>query len=188
MIVKNKTEVRKGSLLLAEPFMADEFFKRTAIFLCNHDREGSFGYIINKPLPLGVNEVIAGFPSFDAKVHYGGPMDPNSFNYLHCIETLEESVEVAKGIYWSGNYEQLQEMVQAGKVQEDEILFILGYAGWSPGQIEEEMKEGSWIVHNELSRAMLFGKSKDNLWKEVLTGMGGEFAIMANYPEDPQLN
>lgn len=188
MIVKNQKEVKKGSLLIAEPFMADEFFKRSVIFLCNHDKEGSFGYIINKSLNLKVNDVVAGFPIFDAEVYYGGPVDGHTFNFIHTIPTLEEAVEVKEGIYWSGNYEQLKEMIQLGKVSNNQIKFILGYAGWSPGQIEEEMNEGSWIVNNQFKNMQLFNDPDQQLWRNVLHEMGGEYALMASYPEDPQLN
>ena len=188
MIVKNQVDINKGSLLLAEPFMDDEFFKRTAILLCNHNNEGSFGYIINKPLKLKVNEVVNNFPPFEAYVNYGGPMDAHTFNYIHTIKNLEESMEICNGIYWSGNYDHLKDLIKFGKVNSSEIMFLLGYAGWSYGQIKEEQKEGTWIVNNEVKKEKIFESNKHDLWKNVLNEMGGEFAIMASYPEDPQLN
>lgn len=188
MIVKNDKEIKKGSLLIAEPFMADEYFKRSVILLCNHDQEGSFGYVINKPLNMKVNDVVAGFPEFDAEVYYGGPVDGHTFNFIHTIKQLEESTEIAEGIYWSGNYDQLKELIEFGKVENNQIKLILGYAGWSPGQIHEELKEGSWIIQNGYDKTKLFNHHNQDLWKNVLNEMGGEFALMASYPEDPQLN
>ncbi len=187
MLLQKKINIQKGVFLLSDPFLQDEYFGRSVILLCNHKIKGSFGYIINKPLTININEAVAGFPKFDAKVYYGGPVESNTLHYLHTIEELEEKVEIEKGIYWSGNYDHLKELIQLGKVEPNQIKFLLGYAGWNVGQIEEEMEEDSWIVA-ESNPDYIFNHRESSLWKDVLINMGGEFEKIAHYPLSPLLN
>lgn len=184
-------KLQKGSLLLAEPFMNDPNFKRTVVLLTEYsEEEGSVGFVLSRPLPMRLNEVLEGMGSFNARLNYGGPVQNDTLHYVHTMgDILEGSHEVQDGIYWGGNFEALKAMIQAGTVKKEEILFFLGYSGWSAGQLEDEMSEKSWIVFNELNDKMLFSNSRpEELWKQVLKTMGGDYAQMVNYPEDPRLN
>ena len=79
----NKLNVSKGRLLLAEPFMEDTYFKRSVVFLTEHNEEGAFGFILNKPLEITVNDVLKDFPDFFAPVFMGGPVQSDSLFYIH---------------------------------------------------------------------------------------------------------
>ncbi len=182
-------EIKAGQLLLSEPFMFDENFKRTVVLVCEHNEEdGTVGLILNKPVNLRLNDVVEGFPPFKGKVFLGGPIGTDTLQFLHSLgNKIEDSLQLAKGLYWGGNFEQMKLMMSAGEIQPDEIRFYLGYSGWSPNQLMEEMKVNSWIV-SPAKRQYIFQSDFNQLWKEVMLGMGGVYSTMASYPENPMLN
>jgi putative transcriptional regulator len=179
--------IQKGKLLLSDPFLDDEYFTRSVIQLCNHNIEGSFGFMINKPLEVKVHQAIVGFPKIDANLYYGGPVDSSVLNYLHNYDDIEDSFEVAEGIYWNGDYDVVKDRIKSGEMDINRIRFFLGYTGWSVGQIAEEMEDKTWVLADP-SPEFLFDPNHQDLWTNILTSMGGEFAQMARYPLDPQLN
>lgn len=185
---KNKG-IYAGQLLLSEPFMFDENFKRTVVLVCEHTEEnGTVGLIINKPINLRLNEIIEGFPPFNGKVFLGGPVGTDMMQFLHCTENkIENSIKLADKVYWGGNFEQLKELMRNGEILPDEVRFYLGYSGWSSGQLADEMKENSWII-SQATHQGLFKTPYHLLWKTTMQEMGGIYSTMANYPENPALN
>ena len=111
-------QVSTGKVLLAEPFMVDPNFRRSAVLLCEHNDEGSIGFIMNKPLQMSIDELIEDFPEFDSEVFFGGPVQTDTIHYVHNLgELLEESVEVSRGVYWGGDFEKLKFLIQSNLVQ-----------------------------------------------------------------------
>jgi putative transcriptional regulator len=182
-------KISKGILLIAEPFMWDPNFKRTVTLICEHNNDhGTFGFVLNRPLEMKLHEAIQGIKKFDARLHYGGPVELDTLHFLHRLgDSIEGTVEVVEGIYWGGNFEQLKYLINSGTVSPSDFRFFLGYSGWSAGQLEEEMKQYSWIIHQAESRHV-FSVNSSQLWKTTLREKGGEYAQMANYPEDPSFN
>ena len=185
-IGKGKPE--KGKLLLSEPFMFDSNFKRTVILLTEHNEEGTVGFILNRKIKMTIHDSIEDFPEFDASVYLGGPVQPDTLHYIHKAgDLLEDSVELVPGVYWGGNFEVLKILIDKEQVNPSDFRFFIGYSGWSPGQLENELKEKSWIIAPGTIEN-IFDTDADNLWKDVLEDMGKEYGIMANFPEDPNLN
>lgn len=182
-------DLKKGRLLLAEPFLKDPNFKRSVILLCEHDeKEGSVGFILNNLADLMLDDVIEDLNNFPAELYIGGPVQNDTLHFLHNLgNKLKGSIEIAEGVYWGGNFEDVINMINKGEVTPDNFRFFLGYSGWSPNQLDEEMKENSWMVHPAKS-AHVFKLDADELWKQVLQEMGPDYAMMVNFPEDPILN
>lgn len=180
--------VSKGDLLISQPFMQDDNFGRTVVFICEHSEEGSFGFVINKKAELKFDEVIEVNGPFSKEVFIGGPVEQNTLHFLHKIPHDIEGVDVRGGIYWSGDYEALFSKIDAGTLNEEDVVFFLGYSGWSAGQLEKELEKGSWIVYKNTSKQEIFGADHEQLWQEVLKKMGGKYGVFANYPVDPSLN
>jgi len=179
--------IKKGRLLLAEPYLLDPNFRRGVILLCDHQKDGSFGFILNKPIEMGINELISTFPDFDSEVHFGGPVQTDTIHYLHTKgELLEDSVEVIDGVYWGGDFEQLKGAIKAGQIQPDEIRFFVGYAGWSEGQLEAEKKYLSWMTADG-HIDYIFASNAKALWQEVLQDKGGTYSIIGQM-KPPNLN
>ena len=183
-----RVKAKAGKLLISEPFMQDPYFKRSVILLTEHNENGSFGLIINKPIPMYLNEAIENAPAFDSRLSLGGPVQKETLHYLHRLgDIVPNSTEVMDGVFWGGDFDTIKELIEAGKIQPGDIRLFVGYAGWAEGQLDSEMKSKSWIVA-KAEKKLLFTEKPENLWNSILENMGGSYAYMVNLPEDPRLN
>ena len=183
-----EVKVNKGVILLAEPFLTDPNFRRSVVLLCEHLPEGSLGFILNKPLKMNVDGLIAGFPEFKAEVHFGGPVSTDTIHYIHNLgNLLEDSVEVSRGVYWGGDFEKLKFLIQSELVKPHNIRFFVGYSGWSPGLLSEEMGYGSWVVA-DMHANYIFKSHPASLWKQVMANKGKNFEVIAQMPDNINYN
>jgi putative transcriptional regulator len=180
-------EPAKGKLLLAEPFMLDPNFKRSVVLLCEHDFQGTMGFIINKKTELSLNDVVVDFPDFEAPVYFGGPVQPNTLQFLHRGKPIENSIEILDGIYWGGSFEELKALITGGAINSEDFLFLVGYCGWDEAQLANEMQEKSWVVA-DANEEIVFNENPNSLWNEVMRKLGKKYAVMASFPEDPIVN
>jgi len=176
-----------GRLLIAEPFLNDPNFARSVILLCESGAEGTVGFVLNKPTVLNLGDVLPELYSETLPIFQGGPVHMDTLHILHRIPEILGGVEIASGTYWGGSYEALQRIVYGKDVSPADIRLFIGYSGWSPGQLDNELKEGSWLV-SETDPALLFDTESTELWKRSVQNLGREYSILANMPLDPQLN
>ena len=176
----------QGILLIANPFLKDPNFMRTVIFLCDHQDEGTFGFVLNKKYHKSLDELLPGMEDHKIPVYYGGPVQMETIHFLHQYPVIGGE-QVMKGVYWGGNFEALLDMIRAADVEPDRIRFFIGYSGWSAGQLDDEIKEKSWLTV-EAVRRLIFTVNPLDTWKESLIHLGGEYKMMINFPIDPQLN
>lgn len=179
-----------GSILLSEPFMLDPHFKRTVILLCEHDEQnGSVGFILNKTVNnVKVADALVDFEMVKTPLFYGGPVAHDTLHYLHSYgEIISDSILITEGIYWGGDFEQITDYLKNGTIQPEGIRFFMGYSGWDPGQLMDELKDNSWIISQGKSE-YLYKTAHEALWKKALEDLGGKFSMMKNYPENPMLN
>ena len=180
--------IKKGKVLLAEPFMLDTNFKRAAILLCEHESEGSLGFILNKFLDMKINDLIADFPEIDCPVQYGGPVQTDTVHYIHNVgDLLEDSRLVTKGVYWGGDYEKLKFLISSKLIRPHNIRFFVGYSGWSPSQLKDELQLGSWVTTNMHSN-YLFNMKPKLLWKKAMSEKGNTYSVIAQMPEGVSWN
>lgn len=185
---KNGNIPEKGKLLLSEPFMGDPNFDRSVVLLCEHNEEGSFGFVLNRPASVELSDIIEDVNQFDGTVYVGGPVQHNTLHYIHRFPTLEGSQEIQNGLYWGGDFEQLLNLLDSHQITEDDIRFFVGYSGWGEGQLEEEMEKSSWIVADVNDVNVIFESDGQKMWQTILKNLGGKFSIYSNYPTDPRLN
>jgi len=181
-------EIKNGKVLLAEPFMLDPNFKRSAVLLCEHNEEGSLGFIMNKPLNMQIDELIEDFPEFEAGVFFGGPVQTDTIHYVHNVgDLLEESVPVVDGVYWGGDFEKLKFLIDSQLILPHNIRFFVGYSGWSEGQLMDEMTYGSWVLA-DMDPNYLFKSRPKQLWRQVMYNKGDAYTVIAQMPEAPSWN
>lgn len=186
---KNIEQPQKGDLLLSEPFLPDQHFDRTVILLCEHNEEGSFGFVLNKLSLLKVDEVLQEVEPFKADLFVGGPVQQNTLHFIHDIDELKASGQkIQDGLYWGGSFEMLQKLMQSGELDNQKSRFFVGYSGWSEDQLQEEIDHNTWIIARGVHPSYVFNSPPETLWKNILEKMGGRFKIYANYPSDPNLN
>jgi len=178
-----------GDLLISEPFLQDENFVRSVVLLCEHSEDGSFGLVINKPSILKLNELVEGLAFLDKDVFVGGPVEQNTLHFIYVGEkALEGSIALNEKVWWGGDYETLLEKLKTGLLDPDSVRFFLGYSGWGAEQLAEELTQGTWIISKDNINEQTFEFTPDQLWRNLLKNMGGEFQLIANYPLDPRLN
>jgi putative transcriptional regulator len=121
-------------------------------------------------------------------VFYGGPVQKDTLHFLHQYPALiPGSLEVADGIYWGGDFDMAIQFLREEKINRDNIRFFVGYSGWTGGQLEEELKVNSWLMTPAI-RKLVFHRKMEEVWKDSIKNMGGDYEIMINFPVDPSLN
>lgn len=184
----NKLNLKQGRLLIAEPFMNDPYFKRSVVLLTEHKKEGSLGFILNQPLNITINDTLKDFLLFDAPIFMGGPVQTDSLFYIHTQgEIITESEHIIDNLYWSGNFDQLKEMINSQQIFPHEVMFFIGYSGWDFKQINNEVKNNSWII-SDLNKFSIADFQQQDFWRTALQKMGSQFSMLSNFPEDPSLN
>ncbi len=184
----NKVKPEKGRLLISEPFLPDPNFERTIILLCENNAEGSFGFVLNKPSLANVSDVMDDIKDYNTPAMVGGPVQQDTLHYLHRHKGIEDAVEILDGVFWGGSFERVLFLLETKQLPHKDIRFFLGYSGWSPGQLDEELKQDSWIVSDQATEELIFDTEPEGMWKKTLKIMGGRFSIFSNYPKDPRLN
>lgn len=175
-----------GMLLVANPFMLDPNFRRTVVLLVEHNEEGSLGYVLNRPLELNLHRLIPGLMELPFYVGYGGPVQLDTLHFIHTRASLEGK-EIMKNVYYGGNFEILQSLIENGLIEPNELKFFVGYSGWGSGQLEEEIEEKAWIVWPP-NPSLIFQKDVSRLWEQVLSQRGIIGKVQSRFPLKPWLN
>lgn len=166
----------------------DPNFQRSVVLICEHTPDGSFGLILNRPLGVQLTEVLQLVAHRDHPLLQGGPVQSDTLHFLHTYgDDIPGTVHVADEIYWGGDFEVMKALLESGEISRRDVRFYLGYAGWGTGQLVDEIEQGGWILTEGTGR-FVFEIDPDDLWRTVLRGMGSEYAVLANFPEDPRLN
>ncbi|HLT46956.1 MAG TPA: YqgE/AlgH family protein [Rubricoccaceae bacterium] len=182
------TPLAPGTLLVAEPPMPDPNFRRTVVLLCDHTTEGSFGLVLNRPCEFRLAEVATVPLPFDAALGFGGPVQVDTLHYVHPFgDLVEGALPVSDGVWWGGEFDALLAGIEQGWVDAAEVRFFVGYSGWGPGQLDGEVDEGSWIVL-PATADLVFAAGDDALWRQVLRALGGDYALLSTFPDDPRMN
>jgi len=178
----------KGKILISEPFLPDTFFNRSIVYLTDHTPQGSVGFILNKKLDLNIGSAVVDFEDWNENLNMGGPVAPDTLHYLHNIgELIPKSVPVDGNIFWGGDIDTIRGLIRAGKIEQSQIRFFLGYSGWSAGQLERELKENSWVIA-KVSSDIVLNNRGDDTWKQVLRGFKSKYRIWADFPDSPDMN
>lgn len=186
---EDNLQVSVGDMLLAEPFMLDSNFRRSAIVITEHEHDkGSVGFVINKPIDMQINDLIADFPDFDSRVYFGGPVATDTIHYLHNVgEVLDDSSEIVPGVFWGGNFEKLKFLIRSELIEPKNIRFFVGYSGWSEYQLRGEMQSGSWIK-TDMFANYLWKSDTKSLWTSALEYKGDTFGVIGQMPDQIRYN
>lgn len=188
---ENKIAPKKGRMLIAQPLLPDSIFSRTAVLLCEHNSEETFGLIVNRLTEFRFetdNEQNISSPNTLVKLYDGGPVSPDSMFIVHNQSHLaERDSEILPGLYFGGKYDDFFASIQNGEVDETQFKAFLGYCGWKPGQLDEEIAEGTWFVKDTVQDEVLSYNKKTD-WKKLISSMGDEFEPLSLFPERDYYN
>ncbi|HOX55524.1 MAG TPA: YqgE/AlgH family protein [Candidatus Paceibacterota bacterium] len=179
-----KQKYLKGQLLLDSGQLLGSFFQRTVVLICQHDAEGAFGLVLNRASGSNVGEmIVADLPDTlkSFPLYVGGPVQPSALSFL-LSDTFMADANVMPNLSLGHSVDDLLEMSESFSPTRKLKLFA-GYAGWSPGQLEDEMKRKAWLKH-PASLELVFDTAPEQLWQVILRRKGGLFRILAQAPED----
>jgi len=186
--IKHKnTVLKQGSILIAEPFSSDTYFKRSVILITHIDKDGAFGFVLNKYVDVSLKDIIGKKTEFEANISIGGPVSDNRIDFVHTLgNKIPNSKKIIESIYWGGDFEVLFDLIKNGLIKEHEVNFFIGYAGWGKEQLDNEIKNNYWIVADVDTKTIM--QFDENYWQNTIKRLGSDFKSWLNLPEDPQLN
>lgn len=188
-IETNHVAPRKGRILIAEPFLPGSYFNRAIILLVAHSDKGAVGFVLNKKIDFPVSEIIGNFPDFESEVYIGGPVSTDSIYFIHSLgDQIPGSIHVKDNLYWGGDFDEVKKMIEGGLIEPGQIRFFLGYSGWDSGQLEEELKENSWLVSEIEDNNVMINDSVKSMWLQAVRDLGGKYLLWKHFPENPSLN
>jgi len=180
-----KGKFLRGQLLLDSGQLGGSFFQRTVVLVCKHDAEGAFGLVLNRTIGKTVGDlIIADLPETlkAAPLYLGGPVQPGALSYLHTDSFIPEA-DVLPNLALGHSLDDLLEIGETFSPAKKVRMFA-GFAGWSPGQLESEMKRKSWITY-PASVELVFETPPEQLWQKILRSKGGwKNKLLAQMPED----
>ncbi|HWZ04094.1 MAG TPA: YqgE/AlgH family protein [Mucilaginibacter sp.] len=168
--------------------MPDPIFKRSVILLTEYSEAGAMGFILNHLSEYLLGDVLPEVSYSEIPIYVGGPVSTNTLHFIHCCpEKIEDGIEIGEGIFWGGDFEKVKELISSYQLTEHEIRFFTGYSGWTPKQLDNEIKADSWIVTDK-NAGVIFTDGEENFWRKMVISMGHRYAHIANFPENPELN
>ncbi len=166
-----------GQLLVASPSMADPRFSQTVIYMINHGPNGAMGLVVNRGMGKGrLKALLEGFgiksetASGSVRLHYGGPVGAGRGFVLHSTDYAGPSTKVVDGRIAVSTGRDILNAIAGGEGPR-EIRFILGYAGWGPGQLESEMARDDWLTA-PAEPSLIFSDDLDAVWEKAFKSAG----------------
>lgn len=180
----------RGQLLLDGGKLSGSVFHRSVVLICQHDLEGAFGLILNQPTPRKLGQVMdVDLPESleNHKLFHGGPVQESALSFLHGDPLMKSGQgNVLPDLSVGHDVEELAALGR-GLTLARKIRVFAGYAGWAPGQLDDEMRRESWLLH-PASRELVFHTAKD-LWQHILRLKGDwQSRLLADSPEDLSWN
>jgi putative transcriptional regulator len=179
-----------GQLLVATPQIEEGVFARSVVLVLHHDDDGAQGLVLNRPIDADVDAVLPGWEehaSTPAKVFQGGPVQLDSALGLVAVPGDSPEPTGVRRLFGSVALVDLDIQPLLVVPGLSGLRIFAGYAGWSPGQLEAEIRTGSWfVVDTESGDA--FTDEPDGLWRRVLRRQPGPLRWMAWFPPDPTMN
>jgi putative transcriptional regulator len=178
----------KGQLLLDSGDLRGSFFQHTVVLICQHDAEGAFGLVLNRSTGNTVGDmIVADLPEAlkACPLYLGGPVQPSALSFLHSDAFIPDG-NVLPNVSLG---HELDNLIQIGEslTPTHKIRLFAGYAGWSAGQLEDELKRKAWLIH-PASVELVFDTPPEELWQKILRQKGWRYKLLAQMPEDLSRN
>ncbi|MCZ8154920.1 MAG: YqgE/AlgH family protein [Leptospira sp.] len=179
----------RGKLLISNSSVIQDYFHKTIVLMVDHDADGAFGLVLNKPTSQTLESLIKNLPETEhseKNVYSGGPVDNMFVTIVHNQKSSKDpGVQIIPGVFMARSYDTLVEVLES---KDAHFRVFQGYAGWTSGQLESEFEKLSWVV-SEISESAIFQENEsEELWKEALKHKGGIYKYFVEHTKDPMLN
>jgi putative transcriptional regulator len=169
----------RTSLLLSMPQLQDPNFARTVVLLCDYGPEGAFGLVLNRPTDMPASTMVQLDPPIidgnDMPLCIGGPVEPQRGWILLSEEPAAEFKFIRDGLYLSASQDLLRDVLQARPAPRARVL--AGYAGWGPGQLDDELAESAWLMGN-VDLDIVFDTAPDVMWESAIRRLGADPSML----------
>lgn len=184
--LESDTGYLEGQLILAMPGMTDPRFERTVIFLCSHGEEGAMGLVINRHLTsLSFGELLEQLDIpvegriADIPVHAGGPVETGRGFVLHTADYVQDSTLIVSETVALTATVDILTAIAKGSGPRCRLL-ALGYAGWSPGQLEQEIRENAWLTC-PADEELIFATDPESVWPRAMAMLGVDVSMLSSW-------
>lgn len=177
----------KGKILISTPDVSGDIFSRSVVLIVEHNENGAFGFILNKKNKK-MSEKFNNFFDFDIAVYDGGPVENEKVFFIIKDKNItKDYTEISDGYFLTEDLETIINAVLNENLKTADMKIFSGYSGWSSTQLENEVSKKLWIVV-DLYNLDYTLPNDQNLWKNIMQNLGGEFLLWANAPENITLN
>lgn len=169
-----------GRILISTPYFNDPFFNHSVVLLTDYEEEHTAGLILNRPLPYTVRDVVNEI-KVDDSIFFGGPVLTEAVFLLHNFDSCPEASKLLPNVYVGYN-PVLLSVIEHRAIPNLKHKFLLGYAGWSPGQLEDEILNNMWVVA-PASHSLVFGTPADQIWTRAVSRLGKNYEHWLKIPK-----
>jgi putative transcriptional regulator len=183
-----KDKSLQGQLILDGGKLHGSFFHRSVVLICQHDADGALGLILNRSTENKVGQaLVANLPERvkEQPLFIGGPVQPQTLSFLHSDDFLT-GANVITNLNLGHSIDALMDLSESFSTTQKLRLFA-GYAGWSAGQLDNEMSRRDWLVH-PASLDLVFHPEPDQLWKKIMKQKDVKSRLLADSPDDLSWN
>lgn len=182
---------RRGSLLVSEPFLKEQYFNHSVICLVDYEpRQESMGIVLNKPTAYSLGELVESIDrDSNIPVFCGGPMSCDRLYFIHRLgDIIPESKEIIPGLSIGGDFGSMIEYINSGYPVDGNIRFFVGYSGWGVEQLDGELRKNVWAVTPIPDMGLLLVGDNDEYWHRTVRTMGQSYRGWLYHPQNPQAN
>jgi putative transcriptional regulator len=181
----------RGTFLIASPRLLDPNFMHAVVLLCAHGAEGSYGLIVNRQGDMTVEDLESDSVLLAGRrdpIWAGGPVQMETLQILHRLGSeIPGALHIVDDVHLGGDAPVVRALIEKRQPLPEQMKFVLGYAGWGAGQLEQELEQGSWIV-TTADADLVFDPSPRKVWRRALRALGEPYAPLADEPPDPSWN
>lgn len=178
-IQQTEFELRSGRILISVPFYNDVVFNRSVVLLTDYSSECVTGLMLNRRLPYTVNQLVPEL-NVEASMFLGGPVQLELLSLVHNFGSCRKASVIAPEI--CVGYDQiLLSLIEQSAISGMRYRFMMGYAGWSPGQLESEIQRNMWVIGNP-TPDLVFKTPPDEVWTRAVRVLGEEYADWLRIP------
>ena len=181
-----------GSFLVSVPQMLDPNFMHTVVLICEHTADGALGLVVNRAPSVLVRDLLPQHPVFselDFPVHQGGPVGLDTMQFIHTTaDRIPGGIELARDLYLGGDLEALGAFIDSSPEPQRKTRLFVGYAGWGGGQLDTELKTGSWVPAPLDSKLLFSDEPAEDVWRRSLRSLGLAGENLSQLPPDVSWN
>lgn len=177
----------KGKILISTPDISGDIFSRSVVLIVDHNENGAFGLILNKKNEK-MSHKLKDIFGFEVDVYDGGPVENDKIFFICKGEPVTENYsELNNQFYLTEDIESVVAAIIKQSLMLHDVKVFSGYSGWAAQQLDAEVKNKMWTVV-DVYNLDYTSPNDQNLWKNIMQNLGGEFLLWANAPQDVSMN